>query len=309
MACRGGLAWCGVALGRGLGGPSGRSRRYSGAMTTGSETELAGSRVGAEESTGWIEALAELKRASRPCVMVVVTGSRGSTPRGSGTRMLVAGEGPVWGTIGGGNLEHLALERARGWLTEGRIGSETVVLPLSASVGQCCGGEVTLYFEAFAWQRARVVIFGAGHVGQALAGLTPYLAAEVLLIDERAEEELHPAPPVERPWRLLCIDEPQEEVAGLEPGAALLIMTHSHARDLAILEAALRRDDFAYVGLIGSERKWQRFRARLCERGFGAGQLARVTCPIGEGVTSKEPNAIALAAAAQVRACLAAVQA
>ncbi|MDP6956558.1 MAG: XdhC family protein, partial [Planctomycetota bacterium] len=95
--------------------------------------------------------------------------------------------------------------------------------------------------------------------------------------------------------------------AGLVAGTALLIMTHSHARDLAILEAAIKRDDLAYIGLIGSERKWQRFRARLVERGYGDRELARVTCPIGEGATSKEPSAIALAAAAQVRARLALV--
>ncbi|MDP6954801.1 MAG: XdhC family protein, partial [Planctomycetota bacterium] len=147
-------------------------------MTTANKTLEAG------ESTGWIEALAELKRAGRPCVLVVVTGSRGSTPRDLGARMVVAGDGPVWGTIGGGNLEHLALERARGLLAAGGPGSESVVLPLSASAGQCCGGEVTLYFEAFPWGRARVAVFGAGHVGQAFAGLAPYLAADVLLIDE-----------------------------------------------------------------------------------------------------------------------------
>ena len=261
------------------------------------------------ESTGWIEALSDLKRAGRSCVLVVVTGSRGSTPRETGARMVVSEEGPIWGTIGGGNLEHLALERAEAWIADGRTGTESVVIRLSETAGQCCGGEVTLYFESFSWRRHRVVVFGAGHVGQAFGGLAPYLAADVLLVDERAEEDLHPTPPEDRPWRLLCIDAPEEEIDGLAPGTAVLIMTHSHALDLTILKCALRHGGLGYIGLIGSERKWQRFQKRLRERGFTEADLARVTCPIGDGATSKEPTAIALAAAAQVRALFSSVNA
>jgi xanthine dehydrogenase accessory factor len=215
----------------------------------------------------------------------------------------------AWGTIGGGNLEHQALEHAAALVAAGAARSESVVYPLSEKVGQCCGGTVTLFYECFPWLRRRVVVFGAGHVGQALGELAPWLQADVTLIDARAESELRPVPrsPATRPYELVCVDAPEAELDELsdDGDTLVVVMTHSHALDLAILERALRRPrPFAYLGLIGSERKWARFRKRLAARGFSADALARVTCPIaarakGEG-TSKDPRAIAIGAAAEL---------
>lgn len=262
-------------------------------------------------SQGWIERLSELRSAGKPCAMVVVADVRGSVPREAGARMLVADGDIAWGTIGGGNLERQAIERCRELLRAGVARSESVVYPLSEKVGQCCGGQVTLFYEAFPWRRRSVVVFGAGHVGQALGGLAPWLAADVRLVDARDEDEIRPAlpPPGERPFELVCVDAPEAEVAGLPAGAAVLVMTHSHALDLEIVAAALGRTDLAYLGLIGSERKWERFRKRLSARGFGPEALARVRCPIGLGQSSKEPAAIAISAAAEVLEVLARVAA
>jgi len=252
----------------------------------------------------WIEELAELRAAGRPCAMVVVTDVRGSAPREPGARMIVADGRLAWGTIGGGNLERQAIEHAVALAASGQPRSESVVYPLAEKTGQCCGGQVTLFFESFAWKRHTIAIFGAGHVGQALAGLTPWLKARVQLIDGRDEAELVPAPPKERPWELLCIDSPEAEIDRLPPDALVLVMTHSHALDLEVLARALRRDTFPFVGLIGSERKWQRFRKRLLARDFAPDAVDSIRCPIGlrtEGLRgSKDPAAIALATAAQL---------
>jgi xanthine dehydrogenase accessory factor len=252
----------------------------------------------------WIEKLSELRAARRACAMVVVTELAGSGPREAGARMLVAlGKGGApelaHGTIGGGNLELQALARAGELLHSGKALSESVEYPLAEKTGQCCGGKVTLFFETFPWTRRQIVIFGAGHVAQALAGLHAYLNADLLLIDAREEREIVPALPAQRAWQLLCVDQPEAEVAGLPQDALLLVMTHSHALDLEILARAIPRG-FDYLGLIGSERKWSRFRARLEQRGFSAAQLAGVRCPIGLSKHSKEPSAIAISVAAEL---------
>jgi xanthine dehydrogenase accessory factor len=257
-----------------------------------------------DRAQDWIERLSELRAQRRPCALVVVTEVRGSGPRESGARMIVsagAGGRPelVYGTIGGGNLEHLAIERCGELLRRGEASSESAEFPLSEKAGQCCGGEVTLFFETFPWARRRIVVFGAGHVGQAIGGLADYLSAELTLIDGREESEIRPAFPKQRAYEVLCVDHPEVEIDGLAADAMVLVMTHSHALDLEIVARAIKRD-FAYVGLIGSERKWDRFRKRLVQRGFTEAEIGKVRCPIGVSKHSKEPTAIAISVAAEL---------
>jgi len=261
-----------------------------------------------DPSLAWIETLAELKARGTPCALVVVTGVKGSTPREVGARMVVAEGRVVRGTVGGGNLERLAIERAGALLARGAPAAETLEVPLAESAGQCCGGHVTLLVDDRHRRRRSVAIFGAGHVGQALAGLAPWLQADVQVVDPRPEAELVPTPPAARPWQLVTTDDPPGEVALLPDDAALVVMTHSHPLDLDVLTAALRRGGFPYLGLIGSIRKWKRFRARLLERGFEESALARVTCPLGVSIGSKEPHAIALSTATQLAETLARVR-
>lgn len=256
------------------------------------------------ENQRWIEVLSKLRDQRRPCVQVVVTEVRGSAPREAGARMIVSGGKLVWGTIGGGNLEHLAMEHAGRLEASGQEAGESVSFPLSEKAGQCCGGQVTLFFECFPWQRHRVVVFGAGHVAQALAGLQPWLGAEVLLVDNRDEESLEPQLPAQRPYDTLFIDSPEEEIDTIDADSLVVIMTQDHALDLEILVRALQRGTFPYVGLIGSTRKWERFQKRLAARGFTEEQIATVTCPIGAAHTSKEPRAIAVSTAAELLECM-----
>lgn len=249
----------------------------------------------------WIEALGALRTQREPCVMVVVTQVRGSAPREASARMLVDSKGELlYGTIGGGNLELQALQHARDLLQRPAAPSESIDFPLAEKTGQCCGGAVTLFFEPFRWQRNTLAIFGAGHVGQALGALAPWIGAELLLIDGRQEEEIQPALPKSPPYRLVCVDEPEAEIDTLPRGCAIVVMTHSHALDQRILERVLRFDHFAYIGLIGSDRKWIRFQKRLNQKGFSEEAIQRITCPIGLTQGSKEPTAIALSTATQI---------
>jgi len=253
----------------------------------------------------WIDVLAAHRRGGTPCALVTVTAVVGSAPREPGARMLVAYGRLAWGTIGGGNLERLAIERASALLAEPGRRAESLEVPLAESAGQCCGGKVTLFVETFPTRRRQVAVFGAGHVGQALGGLAPWLGADVVLIDPRDAGTLDPPPAADPPYELRFVDAPEGEVAALDEDALVVVMTHSHALDQEVLAAALTRGTFPYVGLIGSTRKWTRFRARLTQRGFTDAQLDAVTCPIGLGRASKEPRAIALGVAAQLSEVLA----
>jgi xanthine dehydrogenase accessory factor len=250
---------------------------------------------------GWLDDLSRLAAADTPSVLVTVLRVEGSSPREAGAKMVVSSDS-LHGSIGGGHLELTAIEIARDLLAAPAGGGPSTPLlrefPLGPSLGQCCGGVVTLLLELVAPPRWRVAIFGAGHVGTALVRLLGELGCQVDWIDERPEA-FPPALPAN--VRALVSEAPEEAVAGLPAGADLLVMTHSHARDQQIVEAALRRSDLRLVGLIGSRTKRARFLSRLAHRGYPPEAVARLTCPIGlPGVGGKRPAEIAIAVAAQL---------
>ncbi len=248
-------------------------------------------------------------------VLVTVHRHRGSVPRELGAWMAVFADCIV-GTVGGGHLEWQAIGEARARL-QGIAGSAVLRYALGPRLGQCCGGEVHLRFEAVtagqlsalqqhfdAVQRQwpQLAVFGGGHVGGALVRLLARLPLQVRWIDSRDEV----FPPTS-PDNVACehSDPVQAAVATLAAGSLVLIMSFSHAQDLDVVAACLLRQrtqaDLGLIGLIGSQTKWATFRHRLEARGFGAHELARVTCPIGvPGIDGKEPEVIAVAVAAQV---------
>ncbi len=264
-----------------------------------------------EASVNWME-LALDRLAREPGVRVCVTATRGSVPRGPGTQMLVFAQGEA-GTIGGGHLEFQALAHAR-LLLAGQTDQTTLRQVLGPSLGQCCGGAVELAFEVVSAadtprlrdslmpQRIPLALFGGGHVGKALVQTLAPLPFVVRWIDSR--DEIFPD---DVPHGVICehSNPVQAAVADLVPGSRVLIMSFSHAEDLDIVVACLKRlrekGDLPFVGLIGSQTKWATFRHRLEDRGFTAEEIARITCPIGvPGITGKEPEVIAVAVAAQL---------
>jgi xanthine dehydrogenase accessory factor len=250
--------------------------------------------------------------AAQDAVLVTVESSQGSVPREAGAWMGVFA-GAVAGTIGGGHLELQATEEARRRLAGG--GGEAVLrYPLGPSLGQCCGGVVHLRFERVSAGDAAslhdrlspalcpVALFGGGHVGRALAAALGPLPFAVRWIDSR--DEIFP-PSLPRNVQCEHSDPVQAAVADLAPRSHVLIMSFSHAEDLDVVAACLRRQrearDLRFIGLIGSKTKWATFRHRLEERGFSKPELAQVTCPIGlGGIHGKEPEVIAVSVAAQL---------
>ncbi|MDE2503199.1 MAG: xanthine dehydrogenase accessory protein XdhC, partial [Burkholderiales bacterium] len=221
----------------------------------------------------------------------------------------------VLGTIGGGHLEWQAIARARALAVSGAAADEQQVVALGPTLGQCCGGSLTLRYRPLAaadpasWPepapRFTLQLYGAGHVGRAIARLLAGVECRVQWIDEREAE----FPPDATSWlpphiERLCAEPVEAEVAQAPPGCRYLVLTHSHALDLALAEAILRRGDFGWFGLIGSRSKRARFEHRLTERGFDPALIARIVCPIGlPGIAGKEPEVIAIAVVAQLLQC------
>jgi xanthine dehydrogenase accessory protein XdhC len=249
--------------------------------------------------------------AGPPAILVTVREVLGSAPRAAGTWMIVTATG-IEGTIGGGNLEWRAIEAARDMLGGGEARRE-LALPLGPTLTQCCGGHVALELvrlgpdtqaelaQAIAAERATwptVALFGAGHVGRALIHALAPLPCRITWIDSRPG--IFPEP-VGSSIQTITSEHPAERVRHLPAGSFVLVMTHSHPLDLDIIDAALRRPDLAWLGLIGSETKRRRFESQLRARGLSPEAIARLVCPIGlQGIAGKEPAVIAASVAAQL---------
>jgi xanthine dehydrogenase accessory factor len=265
------------------------------------------------------------------CAMISVVKVEGSAPREAGARIVVTPLG-FHGTIGGGTLEWQAIAKAQALLgkpTQHKLS----VHSLGPDLGQCCGGRVQLVTEVFARNdlaaarefalreeigvfaetgrilapdfseqfgdsNRKLYLFGAGHVGRALVlALTP-LPFDVIWIDTREG-----AFPSVVPSNMVTIQSevPAAEITNAPPGSFAVVMTHSHALDLEIIDAVLRNPRFAYAGLIGSATKRMRFSKRLREAGVPDENISAMVCPIGvSSIKSKHPSAIAAATVAQL---------
>ncbi len=246
---------------------------------------------------GFYAALAAWEQAGTPFTLVTLLDAKGSTPRQSGTKMAVTATQAV-GTIGGGTLEFEAISLARRLLAEGSRRPVMRKWPLGPTLGQCCGGSVTVSFEPIHPPALSLALFGAGHVARALVEVLGPLPHRIDWIDPRPHEfpETLPAPVA-----VHVTDHPAAMISTLPAGCFILVMTHDHALDLDITAAALARPDLPYVGLIGSLTKRARFLKRLTAIGLGPAAAARLVCPIGlPGTGGKDPREIALATAAQL---------
>ncbi|MEX4008543.1 xanthine dehydrogenase accessory protein XdhC [Neoaquamicrobium sediminum] len=244
-------------------------------------------------------------------VLVEVREAAGSTPREAGAWMLVSTDA-IFGTIGGGQLEFMAIDRARQMIADA-ASADLLDVPLGPEIGQCCGGRVkidlTLADEALRAEmaeriaradalRPHVYLFGGGHVGRALAEALALLPLKVTVVETRADAvgDLPESVDVE----LTAV--PEDAVRAAPAGSAFIVLTHDHALDFLIVAEALARGDTAYVGMIGSKTKRATFRSwYLKDAGGSEEAAARLVCPIGGAdVKDKRPAVIAALAAAEV---------
>ncbi len=308
----------------------------------------------------------------RPAVLAAIVGVQGSSPREVGARMLVTADA-IAGTVGGGVLEHMVIQRSRTLLRDGTGRHCLLSFPLGPDSQQCCGGVVTLFLEPLArsdaawltrlnaaaldggvgiatelgtdapkrlfdpaapprllpdgaadWLAARtgsdarlfrdgdreflceylvhpgfdVALFGAGHVGRAVAAALAAHRCRVLWIDPRTDEFPAALPPNAR---VLVTDDVGAALARIPRGALVLVMTHRHPLDYAICRAVLERGEAAFLGLIGSRTKRRRFVKALHADGIEESVATTLCCPIGiPGLKGKEPAVIAASTVAQL---------
>lgn len=226
--------------------------------------------------------------------------------------MVVRPSGGFHGTIGGGALEWEALRRAREMLALGGARRTTFSHSLGPDLGQCCGGRVSGSIEIFDAERGaelnaltaaaeaptQVLLFGAGHVGRALAMALAPLPFQTRWIDTREDAFPGALPGNATP---ILTSAPEAEIPGAPSGSLIVVATHSHALDYAVAAAALAEKRFAYVGLIGSATKRARFESRMRAHGLDAPDIASLVCPIGiPGLRGKLPAVIAASVAAQL---------
>lgn len=257
----------------------------------------------------WVRAVAALRERREAGVLVTLASVRGHAPREAGAKLVVGAAG-VWGTIGGGNLEHTAIERARELLASPGSGPQSLTITLSDKADsrhgvQCCGGEVSVLLEELPVPPA-VAIIGLGHVGMELARILSRRDLDLHLVDSRADQVA--------PARLAVVTAdavarvvvhhavvPELVLGELPAGTEVLLMTHDHAEDAALCDAALRCAHLGSIGLIGSAAKWRRFTRTLSAEGHDEDALARIVTPIGTPqLRGKDPATVALSVAAEL---------
>ena len=322
------------------------------------------------EMTSSVHDLTAFLAASPSAALIAVAEAKGSTPREKGAWMLVSPTA-IFGTIGGGQLEFMAIDRARQMLADGqsvdcspvghpdmaphpyplpvdgervasalrtasfspqagrrsRKGDEglgdardrhiSLDIPLGPEIGQCCGGRVNLSIQGMDEalratlieeariedaRRPHVYVFGGGHVGHALASAFALLPVRTVVVETRADA-LQDMPPATE-TKLTPV--PEEMIRYAPAGSAYVVLTHDHALDFLIAAEALRRDDAAYVGMIGSKTKKATFRSWFFKTANGTEEaFARLVSPIGgSAVKDKRPAVIAAMAAAEIMTAL-----
>lgn len=244
-----------------------------------------------------------------PAILVEIEAVKGSSPREAGTFMLVSAT-RIWETIGGGQFEYMAIDHARAML-DGRTETDVLDIPLGPEIGQCCGGRTLLRFTKVTDvvanalmtrmrkaedQQPTVFIFGAGHVGKALANSLSLLPLKVSVVETRREELIGVPGTVSTHLTAM----PEAMVSNIPAGGAAIIVTHDHALDFLIAKEALARDDLAYIGMIGSKTKRATFANWLAREGY-FGTLDNLVLPIGGTlVKDKRPAVIAALVTSEV---------
>ena len=257
----------------------------------------------------------EFISGGEPIARIDIISAKGSTPRDVGAWMLVSDRG-IFQTIGGGQLEYMAIDKARSMIQSASRNAEIMSIPLGPEIGQCCGGAVELsvrlcdpvlldecreQVQAEHDALPDVYVFGAGHVGNALAQALSLLPVRPMLIDTR-EAELAAAP---NNVETLLAPIPEAVVSSAKPGSVFVVLTHEHSLDFLIAAQALARQDAAYVGMIGSKTKRATFCKWLAREYADDSAAARLVCPIGGNeVADKRPEVIAALVAAEILTAL-----
>jgi len=242
-----------------------------------------------------ISDIQSLSEQGTPAVLCIVTGTTGSTPRKAGSKMLVFPDGSIKGTIGGGSIEYQAIQEALNVLSSGNPFFKHY--DLLDDLNMQCGGKMDIYFEPIGFS-PRLYIFGAGHIGRALAGYAAGLGFRPLVIDQR--EEIFQSWDVPKTETLVGDYLEIIETLAFDQNTYIVIVTPQHAFDEKVLVACAPREH-AYIGMIGSKRKVAEI-TRLAKEVHHLPEemLSRVDMPIGIPFAAETPAEIAISIVAKL---------
>lgn len=245
------------------------------------------------------EQITALRREGIPAVVVTITSVRGSVPGQAGAKAVVTADGLISGNLGGGKVEARAIGHAVEMI-QSSVGCDHVTWNLQRDVGMTCGGVMSFLFESIASSdRWHLVVFGAGHVSQALVPVLSTMACRIEVIDTRPD------------WldRLVKKDNvtthlvrsAEEGVAWVEPGSFVLSITQGHSSDRPVLRDVLRKfPAIPFLGVIGSASKRAVLMRELREDGISEELLGKIVCPVGMPIGGNDPAEIAISIAAQL---------
>jgi xanthine dehydrogenase accessory factor len=233
-----------------------------------------------------------------PVALAVVIRDQGSVPRHAGSKMLVYGDGRTLGTIGGGEMESRVVAEALAALRDGepRLVPYSLVDPGRGDPG-VCGGQVEIFVEPYP-APATLFVLGCGHVGRALTSLGRWMGFRVVAYDDRVDL----ATPDNVPDAdVLLTGAPADLPAALaiDSNTYLALVTRNVGLDRQLLPFLLDAPA-AYIGVMGSRRRWEETKRQLVADGIPAERLARVVSPIGLELNAESPNEIAISIMAQI---------
>ncbi len=248
----------------------------------------------------YIKQIQKLLDAGTPFVTVTLVETKGSTPRAQGGRMIATEKGLNYGTVGGGLLEAKALTFSIDFLKNNKINEQTkfVHWNLNRDIGMSCGGSVKLFFERFNTNIWEIVIYGAGHVAQALIPLLLNLESHVTCLETRQEwlDKLPNSPKLKK----ICVQSFEPTVAKIARTAFVLIMTQGHRSDFYIAQRFLKQNVQPFLGVIGSRSKAATLQKELKKEGIKKVATDRLICPLGFSLGGNNPQEIAISISSQL---------
>jgi xanthine dehydrogenase accessory factor len=244
------------------------------------------------------QALAELENKNESAALCTVVRSQGSTPRHSTSKMLVYEDGNFIGTVGGGELENRVFQEAMEALTDGnpRLLEYNMADPTRGDVG-VCGGTVEVFVEPIL-PAPTLVVIGGGHVGKAVAHLAKWLEFRVAVTDDRPEFLTPEANPDADVFYECKIEELPKHLK-INNRTYLVLTTRGVVVDAPGLPPLIE-SDAAYIGVIGSKRRWKMTVDKLKEMGVSEEKIARVHSPIGLELQAETPKEIAVSIMAEI---------
>lgn len=250
-----------------------------------------------KESRNLLKILGEAIDSGRNVALATVVSADGSTPREAGAKMLVFEDSSIEGTVGGGALEALAIRQALSCLKKNAGGKFVFDLKPSGNTGMICMGRAEVFIEVYK-SPLKILILGAGHVGQRIAQAAALAGYPCAVADDRAEfanRERFPDASeiiVEKPHKAVS-------VYGTDGNTYIVIVTRGHALDRECLEAAMK-SRAAYIGMIGSRDKVREIFRQTAKKKLYPHKDRRVYSPIGLALGGKTPGEIAVSVLAQI---------